>query len=373
MAYPILVDDRRVALSGGAETQQVIVARALVRVGVRVSMVSFDFGQSEHTVVDGIVVHRAQKPEAGVPGLRFFHPRLTSMWKAMRAADADVYYQRSAGALTGIVVTFARMYGRKSVVCAANNRDFAFGGQPYVRSRRDRWLHRSGVRRADVVVAQNEQQRSLLQQNFARDGLVIPNCYERPGPALGTRRGPLVIWVGTIAPIKRPDMFARIAAALPQYRFRMIGGPRNSAAGRQYFQQVKQRAELARNLEILGHVAYSDIDRHFDEATVLVNTSESEGFPNTFLQAWSRGVPTVSLVDAGCREGSKAIGRVAASESEAVIHVRELLSSSEAWQAEAEHCRNHFEVHHRLSVVVADYVDLLRTLATAAPVRAHPA
>src|SRR5262249_54797652 len=54
-----------------------------------------------------------------------------------------------------------------------------------------------------------------------------------------------------------------------------------------------------------------EVRKLIENSRVLVNTSRAEGFPNTMLEAWSMGVPVVSLtVDPGgviLREG---LGRV---------------------------------------------------------------
>ncbi len=371
MAYPMFAGTTSVAISGGAEVQQIVVARALARLGVSVSMVCFDFGQPERVCIEGVNIYRAHKIDAGWPGLRFLHPRLKAMWSAMRAADADVYYQRSAGALTGIVVMFARMQGRKSIVAGANNQDFDLRGQPFVRSRRDRWLHKIGVRNADAIVAQNVVQRDALKKHYGRVCAVIPNCREPATIIRANKEGGVVLWVGTVAPIKQPEELLKVAAALPGVRFRMVGGPRGDAAGAKYFHQIAASAAQLANVEFLGHVPYTEIDRHFDDACLLVNTSRSEGFPNTFLQAWSRGVPTVAMFDTGCRDADRVVGVLAQSADQVAAHVQNLLASDAAWQAEARRCFEHFEKHHKSSVVAVRYSELLRSLMIAPQGRTH--
>src|SRR5213594_3901897 len=137
--WPVFSHDPDNELIGGAEVQQSILARALVRAGYRVSMISLDFGQPQRVLLDGVMVHKAYRPNAGLRVLRFVHPRVTTLWRAMRAVDADVYYQRCSAMLTALVAVFCRSYGRRSIFASACDLDFVPGRQP-IRYLRDRWL-----------------------------------------------------------------------------------------------------------------------------------------------------------------------------------------------------------------------------------------
>ena len=123
-AYPVLAGSHDLPIIGGAELQQVIVAKELARRGHQVSMICLDFGQEDGTEIEGVTVFRAFRPDRGWPVVRFLSPRLTSIWACLARANSDVYYQRTAGMLTGIVARFCLRHGKKSVFAAAGNPDF---------------------------------------------------------------------------------------------------------------------------------------------------------------------------------------------------------------------------------------------------------
>jgi glycosyltransferase involved in cell wall biosynthesis len=364
--YPVLAGDRRIPVAGGAEVQQSFIARELVRRGHEVSMVSMDFGQPEGGRVHGVRLLKACAPEAGLPVLRFLHPRLTSLWAAMRRADADVYYQRASGALTGFVSAFARRHGRRMVFAGASDLDFE-PSLPLVRYRRDKALFRHGLRAADEVVVQSERQRQRCREVSGREATVIPSCYGHNGrPA---QHDGVVLWVGSVKPIKRPDLFLDLAQRLPQLRFRLVGGaPAESSS---LFESLQRRAATLPNLEMTGFVPHADVESHFDDAALLVNTTASEGFPNTFLQAWSRGMPSVSFFDAGVRVEGTPVGTVVP-DLDAMAHAVQRLKADEPlWREEGRRAAEHVRRHHAVDRVVDAYERIFdRLMAQPAPVLA---
>ncbi len=276
---------------GGAEIQQTVISKNLAKHGYKISMISLDFGQDHDCVVDNVAIIKTHKPDAGLPGVRFFYPRLFSLWKAMKRVDADIYYQRAAGVSTGITAAFCKLHNKKFLFSIAHNKN-CIPGEYRIRFKRDILIYEYGLRNADIIVSQHQEQQRLLKENFGYTSVIVPSCYEAPliNEPVSKKK---IIWVSTLRKWKRPELFIKLAQSFPQLQFQMIGGPALGKQGEEYYDIIAGLCKDVPNLEFVGFVPYNKIDRYFDEASILINTSEAEGFPNTFLQAWSRGVPVI--------------------------------------------------------------------------------
>ncbi|NVD73926.1 glycosyltransferase [Duganella sp. BJB488] len=354
--YPVLSGSTSIETVGGAEVQQTILARALRQAGYRVTVVTMDYGQPADTEIDGIRVLRAHTPHGGLPGLRFVHPRITRLWQAMALADADVYYQRASGMLTGLVAQFCAARGRRFVYAAASDADF-YPQLPLIRYARDKWCYRRGLRMADAVVVQNPAQQRDCLARYGRQATIVPSCHAAPAGAHADPDG-YVLWAGTVKPLKRPELLLALARRLPQLRFRLVGGGADAA--------LRQAAAALPNLELAGFVPYAQIDAQFDGARVLVNTSEFEGFPNTFLQAWARGVPSVSFFDNGSRHEGRAVSCVVADLDAMAAQLQQLMGAPPAWQAASARVRAYFDAHHTPQAALRAYAGVLAPAERAA-------
>lgn len=356
-AWPVFSGAPHIEEVGGAEVQQSLLARLFAARGYRVSMICLDYGQPDRTVIDGVTVHKAFRPDAGVPVLRFLHPRLTGLWRALRNADADIYYCRAAGMFVNLVTEFCRRHGKRSIYAGASDADFLPDLCGKIRYARDRWLFRRGVARVDGIVAQNEVQRATCLATYRREAVVIPSCYELPAKQPGTRSaGDTVLWVAVLRRRKRPELLLELAARLPHRRFVMVG-----PAGRgenALFQRIREMAAALPNVEFTGFLPLAQADSRFDSARVFVNTAEYEGMPNTFLQAWARGVPTLGTVDVGTPVHKQFAGI-----EDGAREIEALFTDELRWEKVSRACREHYERTHSGAQTVARYVKLFDGLS----------
>lgn len=359
-AYPTLAGtcDAKV---GGAEVQQIWIARHLLSRGYDVSFVTRDHGQANPTSVSGITVHAAFRIDAGVRYFRFFHPRATGIWRALRQADADVYYQRCAAMETGLVAAFCRRYRRRFVFAAGSDTDFQLG-RAIIPTARDRVMYTLGLRAADMIVTQTETQRRLLRKNFGRDGLVIPNCWPDTTALLREDSDGYILWVSTLRSWKRPGMFIELARGMPGVEFVMVGGPASGEDA--LYAEIQQQAECLPNVRFVGFVPFKDVGRYFNGCRVLVNTSRSpEGFPNTFLQAWERGIPVISIFDPDGIIERYGLGSAAVDVETMRRALEGVLGDREAYRIIQQKAVQYMDVHHRISKIGPSYENLFQRLS----------
>ncbi|HBH48056.1 MAG TPA: glycosyl transferase family 1 [Bacteroidales bacterium] len=325
--YPVLNRHFGSGYIGGESVQVTLLAKAFNDLGWRVSVVDWDYGQPEGEVIDGIRIHKTFKQNAGIPIIRFIHPRLTSIVKALRKANAQIYYQSCAGMMTGVVAWFCRHYNKTFVFRTAHDTD-CIPGEHLIKLWRDKKIYEYGLRRADLIAVQGVNQANLLDKHYGLKGFVVTMAVELPlDQELQATRGIDGLWVNNMRPFKRPERFIELAKSLSKHRFVMIGG--SSPGFEKYFEKITSLAKPVKNLEFIGPVPYHEVNAYFLDAKVFINTSESEGFPNSFLQAWARKTPVISFFDPDGIIAKEGIGISPVSHLEMIDAVEKLLENSD--------------------------------------------
>jgi glycosyltransferase involved in cell wall biosynthesis len=373
-SYGMLSGEGDLKYIGGESVQHVLLARAWRDLGHDVSIVVHDEGQGERRVVDGITAIAAHSRDGGIPGLRFFHPRASKLVGALSDADADIYYQSPAGVNTGFTAWYAEMTGRQFVFRVASDSDCE-KEHARIRFLRDRMLYDFGLKRADVVAAQTGFQQQMLRENHGIESTVVNMMVESPprlnGHGAGKSAPPDkdidVLWVSNLRSLKRPELALELARQLPDVKFTLAGGP--MPGGQIYFDDVAAAAARLPNVTMLGAVRYADTGALFDRAKLFLNTSSIEGFPNTFLQAWIRGVPVVSFFDPDGLVNRQQLGRIANSLDDMREGIRGLLVVPTHRETIGRRARE-LAVREYTNGVASRYLELLDTGRSREPVRA---
>ncbi|UHD17118.1 glycosyltransferase family 4 protein [Thiocapsa bogorovii] len=277
------------------------------------------------------------------------------LWSALRRIRPDVIYQRVGSGYTGVCGLYARWHGCRFVWHIAHDYDvtpgrFAGSGNR-LNLAAHKWLLERGIPRATHVIAQTVRQADLLGEHYRRhDAIVIPNSHPPPEPTTTAAPRTKIVWIANLKPIKRPEVFIRLAgllSALEAVDLVMVGKPSWNPG----WQSALEKAIASTpRLSYLGAITQDDVNALLKEALVLVSTSVAEGFPNTFIQAWMRGVPVVSFgADPDGVLEKHEIGFVADTEDHLATLVRRIVEDPALRERLAANARTYALANHGLA------------------------
>ena len=350
---------------GGIERQTSLMGRWFARAGHDVSMVTWDEGQLDGDVVEGVRVFKMCRRGAGIKGLRFLWPQWTSLYRAMLRADADIYYYNCGDLGLGQVAMWTRRYDRKCVYSVASDPD-CDSTLPALKSMRERFLYRFGLKHADSIVVQTEYQKKMLQTGYGLSATVIPMPCDGFNASLDLcpenlpMDKPRVLWVGRISKEKRFEWLLDVAKKCRELTFDVVGAT-NVAS--EYASALVTRAAEIPNVQMHGRVLYTEMSKYYQRARVLCCTSAYEGFPNTFLEAWSLGVPVVSTFDPDGVIKTNKLGFVAHDKGDIVSRLVEITQSPEIWLEASNACKQYFMTSHAMDMSLPRFEQFLLSMA----------
>lgn len=227
--------------------------------------------------------------------------KVADWFKIQRLLDEikpDVVYTRVWSAYVGAAAVWCKKHRARLIYHVAAQEDV----EPFKIKRRrdipksvDRIFYEFGLQRAQVI-AQAQYQDDLLQAHYSRHAqVVVANFHPAPATLPEKSSGCKVYWVANIKSVKRPELFIRLVEALQDCEateFHMIG---DLTEAKDYGQLIEDTQQRFANFFYHGQLPLDGVNAKLEEAHLFVNTSKMEGFPNTFIQAWLRGVPVVSL------------------------------------------------------------------------------
>jgi len=361
---------------GGAEVQAWLLAKELAHRGYEVSYIaqSIKGKQGWQETIDGVVVK----------WIRYAHHFRWSngvdYYRAISKSSPDVVVQRMTSFITGVAGLYCKRNSKTFVwICTDNAAPFkwhfwkqqmrlngefkvspAKGGvlllNAFIYDISRHW----GMKHVTYPFTQNEIQKHALKENFSLNSHRMVSGHEPPKSVMPPEKklaNGIVLWVANLGPGKRPKKFIELArlARNSELRFVMIGG----RADQSYIEAIFQ--DKPDNLEWQGRLPFEEALKWFDQAAFFVNTSPQEGFPNTLIQAWFRGVPVFTLgVDPDGVVERHQIGVVCSSVEEMNVELKELFSNRTEYQIISANAMRYACANQSIERMTDNFLSIIR-------------
>ena len=216
-------------------------------------------------------------------------PTLVKFWKYHRQLQKikpDAILQHGLTFFSALLAIYCKLLGVSFVYMFAH--DVEAEGRYQESGKRSpifKWL----LSNAHVLITQNTYQKDQLLKRYGRKSQVVRNGFYLK--LTKQSQGDYVLWIARHSTWKRPELFIQLACENPHLQFKMVC-PTSMAAD---YDDLIQKASEVSNLEFVKFVPFDQIDAYFNKAKLVANTSDHEGFPQTFIQATINSLPVLSL------------------------------------------------------------------------------
>jgi len=261
--------------------------------------------------------------------IRKFHPRLI----IVRGADRKTFP----------IAILSKWFNIKFVFFAASDVNFVPGKEQIGGNKLNRKLYQKSLCRIPYFVTQNKFQQSNLLNVYGKTCLMLPNIWRVKTCTESSEKTIDVIWVANFRRLKRAEWMVNAARKNPNLRFALIG---RQSAEKEYYEQIERDCSELGNIEFYGPLSFEKTNALVSQSNLLACTSEFEGFPNTFLQAWAYTIPVVSTVDPSNLIANNNLGLIVKDEDEFNSAICRLLEEFDDYKEKCQCINNYFQTNH---------------------------
>lgn len=272
---------------GGAEVQIYLLCKELQKEkNIDLNVLVADFNQNNLEVYNNIKIWKSLHLK------RDLIIQIYKFLKVFHKINADVYIQRTLTMYTGFIALYCKITKKKFIYMVSHDAEVDSSKIFYNKNLKNLNLKLISKFSSHIIVQNDFQFQELFQKNInstlIKSSIELNNKYK-----VDTPLKKYILWVGRSENWKEPELFLEVVANFKFLNFVMICP--KAINNPSLFEKIKKKSAIYPNLKFISYVPYDEIEDYFSKASLFINTSKKEGFPNTFLQAGKFKVPIISL------------------------------------------------------------------------------
>ena len=292
---PYLLKDEGIP-TGGACVRVNNFAKGLSELGYKVGFLTWRGANDYIDNLPNFKLIETYKLTDGIPKARWIYLRLPILYNRIRKFKPTYLIIKSAGGMIGLMSLICLFTRTKLVFMVTNDIDVDKRSNIKLNFL-NRFLYKIGLMYSSSIFCQNNYQLESFRKKYPNKNIFkVTNPFiplnENSDMNLSKKRS-YVSWLGIFQAQKNLKSLLNIAKDNPEILFHIAGKSSNSI-DQDTLKSINELKKL-KNVKFVGFLKRNEILKFLSQSIALLNTSDYEGFSNTFLESFYSGTPIISL------------------------------------------------------------------------------